>query len=106
MKVIPDEEKSNSLCNFATMWNAGINSARSNYITTDKPFDKYRRWDLDKLDSNVSSSLAVPDMALWHQRSQRSVGIAQHICCLNHLVILSYSGVTDTSLAEGENIGL
>lgn len=33
-------------------------------------------------------------------------GIAQHICCLNHLVILSYSGVTDTSLAEGENIGL
>lgn len=31
-------------------------------------------------------------------------GIAQHICCLSHLIVLPHSGVANTSLAEGENI--
>lgn len=74
MKMVPNEENNNSLCNFAMMGNGGINSAQSNYITTDQPADKYRTWDLGKLDSAVCSSSAVPDMVLCHQWSQRSVG--------------------------------
>lgn len=104
MKVILNEEENNPLCNFAKC--EMQESIQSTVITLQQtsPLTNTEDGIL-----GIWTLLPAPpwQCQTWPFDTSGLTGVwgtAQHICCLSHVIVLSHSGVANTSLAEGEDI--